>query len=206
MSWTSGYQAVTLGLAREKANPWCWRRDRIPQCRRESWCCTADSAPFGLWEICHWLVLEKSAAAVFWINISCCQWGTSKAKMPLILSFKSSFRCCLGPQVALRCPLSIQRRVCVCQLHGCHFASSAIPSGKDCFSFGMCDLCFHAQWKWNTLCTNGSSFSPWSSFIPSHSGFSICFWEDFFLWLPSASFRRSSSHLCFLQYFCKFSF
>lgn len=32
--------------------------------------------------------------------------------MTLILSFKSSFRCCLGLQVALRCPLSVQTSVC----------------------------------------------------------------------------------------------
>lgn len=42
---------MTLELTHEEADTWCWRRDRIPQCRQKSWCYTADSAHFGLGDL-----------------------------------------------------------------------------------------------------------------------------------------------------------
>lgn len=132
---------MTLGLTHEGANTWCWRRDRISQCRQESWCCTAESAQFRLWEICH--CLASQVLLCFESALHAASGAQAKQNTLLIFSFKSSFLCCLGPQGA-HCPSEGQ---CVCQLHGCHFASSVIHTGEDCFNCGMCDaeesLCFH---------------------------------------------------------------
>lgn len=58
---------MTLGLTCEGGNTWYWRRDRIPQCRQESWCCAAD-CPFqavgdlsltGAWQVSCCCVLNQ---------------------------------------------------------------------------------------------------------------------------------------------------
>lgn len=200
---SSGFRACTWGRRRLSF----WGRDMIPQCEWEILYRPSDVACSGLQQIWDELIPDKSAVGVFWIDMTCCQWGVRKAKMPRIVSFGSSFQYCLGPSVALRCSVSIYVSGAR-QLHSWYIACSVITNRKSCSSFGVyCQV----VWCWGEVVFSygvkmkhlplgmvGIVSVPDIHLSPACSFFSFCIWDDFFLLLPSASFKSSSSHLYFL--------
>lgn len=196
---SSGFRACTWG----SRHSWCWRRDTIPQCKWESLYWPSDIACSTLQHI--WDYWQVSCLCILnrYYMLSLGHGESYNAPD----SFESSFQCCLGPSVALRCSLSIwMSGAPLLRCLHCHYQLQRLFQFQGVFSGCMMlrRVCvfihvFSYMVKMKHLpVVVGIVSVPDIPLSPSHSVFSICVWDDFFLCLLSASFRRSSSHFCFL--------